>query len=269
MNGQSHSFFTAKRVQGKPAISQFNANFSSSFPSVTSISQSANFQQGCASINYINANEDNLSSAFPPIESVNVKPTCNRSQGNPSTTPQNESMMCVQNNKPSNEVTSSPVESWQQPIEHTQTGVQPIILNTDFSNHLYQPLTNQETGPAESHKQEEACLPFACSFCPRRYAQQSQVRNHERAHTGEKPYPCVRCGKRFGHLCNLKRHQMVHTRERPFPCPCCGKRFTTSNNLKVHQSVHTGEKKFHCNQCGKSFAFLSNLIRHQVLHTRK
>ncbi|XP_074543788.1 uncharacterized protein LOC141803562 [Halichoeres trimaculatus] len=122
---------------------------------------------------------------------------------------------------------------------------------------------DQESGSQQPH------LPFACSFCPRRYSHQCKLRIHQRAHTGEKPYQCLQCGKRFGQVCSMKRHQMVHTGERPYPCPHCGKQFSTSTNLKVHQSVHTGEKRFNCTKCGKNFSFLSNLIRHQALHSNK
>ncbi|XP_019939595.1 zinc finger protein 154-like isoform X2 [Paralichthys olivaceus] len=130
-------------------------------------------------------------------------------------------------------------------------------------NHLH------ESGSAQTQQQQQHCLPYACTYCSRRYGHQCQLRIHERVHTGEKPYQCTKCGKSFGQFCSLKRHQMVHTGERPFPCPHCGKQFSTSTNLKVHQSVHTGEKRFHCSKCGKNFSFLSNLIRHQALHSVK
>ncbi|XP_042373030.1 zinc finger protein 324B-like, partial [Plectropomus leopardus] len=195
--------------------------------------------------------------------------------------------MCIQINEPPTEVmfagnaayslstfnnppvAMGAVDSQQQQTQHSWSGIQPIE-NAHFSsqNHLYGGSSNQnkESGSAQS---QQSCLPYACTFCSRRYAHQCQLRIHERVHTGEKPYQCVQCGKRFGQVCSLKRHQMVHTGERPFPCPHCGKQFSTSTNLKVHQSVHTGEKRFHCSKCGKNFSFLSNLIRHQALHTAK
>lgn len=158
----------------------------------------------------------------------------------------------------------------------------PVAMGTVASQHQHQQRSWRRVlevdGPAG--REEPECspgrsqlqtplLPFACTFCSRRYAHQCQLRIHERVHTGEKPYHCTQCGKSFGQFCSLKRHQMVHTGERPFPCPHCGKQFSTSTNLKVHQSVHTGEKRFHCAKCGKNFSFLSNLIRHQALHAAK
>lgn len=168
------------------------------------------------------------------------------------------------NNPP---VTMGTVDSQQQ--THSKNSWCGVQQTETFSNQnqLYQPSCSQngECGSV----QQQPCLPYACTFCSRRYAHQCQLRIHERVHTGEKPYQCVQCGKSFGQFCSLKRHQMVHTGERPFPCPQCGKQFSTSTNLKVHQSVHTGEKRFHCSKCGKNFSFLSNLIRHQALHTTK
>ncbi|XP_033986182.1 zinc finger protein 239-like isoform X1 [Trematomus bernacchii] len=156
------------------------------------------------------------------------------------------------------------MDSQQQHIQHPWSGVR-TMDNFSSPNHLHQASgnQNQETGSAPPD------LPYACTFCTRRYAHQCQLRIHERVHTGDKPFRCVQCGKSFGQVCSLKRHQMVHTGERPFPCPHCGKQFSTSTNLKVHQSVHTGEKRFHCSKCGKNFSFLSNLIRHQALHSAK
>lgn len=167
-------------------------------------------------------------------------------------------------------VTVGTVNSQQQQTQHSWSGIQPVD-NVHFASqsHLFQASCsqNQESGLAQSQQQQQPCLPYACTFCSRRYAHQCQLRIHERVHTGEKPFQCAQCGKSFGQVCSLKRHQMVHTGERPFPCPHCGKQFSTSTNLKVHQSVHTGEKRFHCSKCGKNFSFLSNLIRHQALHT--
>ncbi|XP_034045133.1 zinc finger protein with KRAB and SCAN domains 3-like isoform X2 [Thalassophryne amazonica] len=163
------------------------------------------------------------------------------------------------------------VESQQQQTQHPWSGVPQGDAHFSNQNRLFPQSTseNRESGPVQPQLQQQECLPYACTFCSRRYAHQCQLRIHERVHTGEKPYQCTQCGKSFGQFCSLKRHQMVHTGERPFPCPHCGKQFSTSTNLKVHQSVHTGEKKFHCAKCGKNFSFLSNLIRHQALHSAK
>ena len=55
--------------------------------------------------------------------------------------------------------------------------------------------------------------PYACSMCPRRFSNQSQVAPHERTHTGEKPYACSMCLRRFSDKGNLARHERTHTSE--------------------------------------------------------
>ncbi|XP_034717133.1 uncharacterized protein LOC117937340 [Etheostoma cragini] len=170
------------------------------------------------------------------------------------------------NNTP---VAMGTVNSQQRQSQHSWSGIRPLdnaLFPSQNPLHQASSSQNQECRSAQC---QQPSLPYACTFCARRYAHQCQLRIHERVHTGEKPYQCVQCGKRFGQVCSLKRHQMVHTGEKPFSCPHCGKQFSTSTNLKVHQSVHTGEKRFHCSKCGKNFSFLSNLIRHQALHTAK
>eukprot|EP00035_Acanthoeca_spectabilis_P015896 m.319960 g.319960 ORF g.319960 m.319960 type:complete len:538 (+) comp16448_c0_seq24:2306-3919(+) len=48
------------------------------------------------------------------------------------------------------------------------------------------------------------------------------------------PTPCPDCGRVFNSASNLKRHQRVHTGERPYMCINCNKPFANSSNRNKH-----------------------------------
>ncbi|XP_036037869.1 zinc finger protein 784 isoform X2 [Onychomys torridus] len=80
--------------------------------------------------------------------------------------------------------------------------------------------------------------PFACRFCSKPFRRSSDMRDHERVHTGERPYHCGICGKGFTQSSVLSGHARIHTGERPFRCTLCDRTFNNSSNFRKHQRTH-------------------------------
>jgi uncharacterized Zn-finger protein len=80
---------------------------------------------------------------------------------------------------------------------------------------------------------------FKCTFqnCEMVFPKQCILRDHERAHRGEKPFQCSfkDCNKSFTQLGNLKMHEKSHNKGSIYYCdfPNCNKGFTANSYLNV------------------------------------
>ena len=53
-------------------------------------------------------------------------------------------------------------------------------------------------------KRRKAC---SCPYCGKVLRDKTDLRRHQRTHTGEKPYSCGNCGKTFALKHNMEKHQ--------------------------------------------------------------
>ncbi|KAM4560537.1 uncharacterized protein PAE49_012749 [Odontesthes bonariensis] len=72
------------------------------------------------------------------------------------------------------------------------------------------------TGP-QKHGVQEGSRWHCCKDCGK-VIKRSNLRYHQRLHTGEKPYSCDQCGAAFTGLSDLKKHQRIHSGDKPFIC---------------------------------------------------
>ncbi|KAK2817287.1 hypothetical protein Q5P01_025478 [Channa striata] len=105
--------------------------------------------------------------------------------------------------------------------------------------------------------------PFQCSQCSKSFRSNSGLRLHSKQHMEVRPsYECPDCGRTYGRMTELKMHQRYHTGDKPYACTCCSKRFVSKDKLNVHMRIHTGERPYSCPHCGQTFTQTGDRNRH-------
>lgn len=90
-------------------------------------------------------------------------------------------------------------------------------------------------------RQSSRALRFGCRFCSYSSDKKTDVRVHERTHTGERPFHCHLCPRKFSHKSNLTKHLRCHSGEKPFRCPICCKSLGRKTDLRRHVAAHASE----------------------------
>ncbi|KAI5632421.1 hypothetical protein NE865_14879 [Phthorimaea operculella] len=119
------------------------------------------------------------------------------------------------------------------------------------------------------HQQIHEGPRHACSYCPMRFVQRSNMLRHERRHTGERPYSCPHCERTFSDKGACSSHVKTHTRETTYDCLYCGASFAQKSKLTYHIRRHTGENLETCAVCAKLFTSACSLREHMKTHAAK
>ncbi|KAM8967204.1 uncharacterized protein RCH25_025903 [Pelodytes ibericus] len=148
----------------------------------------------------------------------------------------------------------------QPPV--TRAPVPPPLTRAPVLQPGPKPPQNGDSNPSLGDK------PLQCSYCDKRFNDQTILEAHHRIHTGKLAYPCTMCEESFSKPSLLAAHNNTHREGKPYQCDRCDKNFNDQSLLFAHMRTHTGEKPHRCNHCQKWFPNHACLVVHEECHLR-
>ncbi|XP_018392773.1 PREDICTED: zinc finger protein 782-like [Cyphomyrmex costatus] len=119
---------------------------------------------------------------------------------------------------------------------------------------------------------------YKCGTCNKEFKNKTNLRGHERTHTGEKPYQCEFCNYKSRLKAHLSNHMISkHKDDERFKsnkdlyaggvlhkCGTCNKEFKNKTHFRNHERTHTGEKPYKCELCKYKSRQKIHLRRHMI-----
>lgn len=104
-----------------------------------------------------------------------------------------------------------------------------------------------------------------CDLCDLVFTSWQSLKDHRKAHKGEKPLVCHICNRPFKQRVSLDAHVRKHMEDETRMCKQCNnKQFASRLELRKHQqTVHEAEFTFECDKCKRIFTSEARLNTHK------